>query len=161
MLTAIPKASNMTRAVVSGSDQFYIYGGFQAKNREFIDALKDNSQPQSCFADAVKTMEVAETDSGPGASAKRLIDNPTAKNKKETFHGCYQQACRLCQTLEVLCPWLELGARMQQIGFEWIELPVRPGFPASRTPSNVICPKPPKSWATTVFTSSTSPWICP
>ena len=48
-----------TRAV-AGSDELYVYGGFRAKNREFIDALKNGVQPQSCFADALKTMEVAE-----------------------------------------------------------------------------------------------------
>jgi virulence factor len=45
---------------VSGSDEFFVYAGFQAKNREFIDAVKQRSQPPSCFADAIKTMEVAE-----------------------------------------------------------------------------------------------------
>lgn len=45
---------------VAGSDQNYVYGGFQAKNREFIDCLRAGRQPGSCFADAVKTMEVAE-----------------------------------------------------------------------------------------------------
>ena len=45
---------------VAGSDEFYVYGGFQAKNREFIDASKAGRQPESNFADAVKTMEVAE-----------------------------------------------------------------------------------------------------
>ena len=45
---------------VAGSDEFYVYGGFQAKNREFIDAIKNGIQPGSNFADAVKTMEVAE-----------------------------------------------------------------------------------------------------
>ncbi|NLG28048.1 MAG: gfo/Idh/MocA family oxidoreductase, partial [Chloroflexi bacterium] len=49
-----------TRAV-AGSDQLYVYGGFQAKNREFIDAVKARHQPPSCFADALKTMEVADT----------------------------------------------------------------------------------------------------
>ena len=44
----------------AGSDELYVYGGFQAKNREFIDALKSGTQPSSCFADALKTMEVAE-----------------------------------------------------------------------------------------------------
>ena len=46
--------------VVAGSDDLYVYGGFQAKNREFIDALKSGQQPSSNFADALKTMEVAE-----------------------------------------------------------------------------------------------------
>jgi predicted dehydrogenase len=45
---------------ISGSDAFYIYGGFQAKNREFIDCLKSGQLPGSHFGDAVKTMEVAE-----------------------------------------------------------------------------------------------------
>jgi predicted dehydrogenase len=48
-----------TRAV-SGSDEVYVFGGFRAKNREFIDSLKSGQQPGSNFADAVKTMEVAE-----------------------------------------------------------------------------------------------------
>jgi predicted dehydrogenase len=45
---------------VAGSDQEYVYGGFQAKNREFIDCLRTGKQPGSNFSDAVKTMEVAE-----------------------------------------------------------------------------------------------------
>ena len=45
---------------VAGSDQLYVFGGFQAKNREFIDCVKAGRQPGSNFSDAVKTMEVAE-----------------------------------------------------------------------------------------------------
>ena len=45
---------------VAGSDRNFIYGGFQAKNREFIDGIKTGHPPSSNFADAVKTMEVAE-----------------------------------------------------------------------------------------------------
>jgi virulence factor len=45
---------------VAGSDELYVYGGFQAKNREFIDCLRSGKQPGSNFADALKTMEVAE-----------------------------------------------------------------------------------------------------
>jgi len=45
---------------VAGGDEFFIFGGFQAKNREFIDCLKTGEQPGSHFGDAVKTMEVAE-----------------------------------------------------------------------------------------------------
>ncbi len=45
---------------VAGSDEFYIYGGFQAKNREFIDGVKNHTLPPSHFGDALKTMEVAE-----------------------------------------------------------------------------------------------------
>jgi len=45
---------------VAGSDQLYVFGGFQAKNREFIDCVKAGRQPSSNFQDAIKTMEVAE-----------------------------------------------------------------------------------------------------
>ena len=45
---------------IAGSDQNFVYGGFQAKNREFIDAVKSGTQPGSHFGDAVKTMEVAD-----------------------------------------------------------------------------------------------------
>jgi predicted dehydrogenase len=45
---------------IAGSEDIYVYGGFLAKNREFIDCLKSGEQPGSNFSDAVKTMEVAE-----------------------------------------------------------------------------------------------------
>ena len=45
---------------VAGSDQNFVYGGFQTKNREFIDCVKSKKQPGSNFSDAIKTMEVAE-----------------------------------------------------------------------------------------------------
>lgn len=45
---------------LAGSDELHIYGGFQAKNREFIDAVKSRTLPSSHFGDALKTMEVAE-----------------------------------------------------------------------------------------------------
>jgi len=45
---------------IAGGGQFWVYGGFQAKNREFIDAVKTGTQPGSNFSDALKTMEVAE-----------------------------------------------------------------------------------------------------
>ena len=44
----------------AGSDELFVFGGFQAKHREFIDAVKQKRQPASNFADALKTMEVAE-----------------------------------------------------------------------------------------------------
>ncbi|NLE45987.1 MAG: Gfo/Idh/MocA family oxidoreductase [Chloroflexi bacterium] len=44
----------------AGSEAFHVFGGFQAKNREFIDCVKSGRQPESNFSDAVKTMEVAE-----------------------------------------------------------------------------------------------------
>lgn len=45
---------------MAGSNEFYVYAGFQAKNREFIDCLKTKRQPSSNFSDALKTMEIAE-----------------------------------------------------------------------------------------------------
>jgi len=45
---------------VAGSDELYVFGGFQAKNREFIDGVRAGTLPGSHFGDAVKTMEVAE-----------------------------------------------------------------------------------------------------
>jgi virulence factor len=44
----------------AGSDELFVYGGFRAKHREFIDAVRDGRLPSSHFGDAVKTMEVAE-----------------------------------------------------------------------------------------------------
>jgi predicted dehydrogenase len=47
---------------VAGSDEFYIFGGFQKKSREFIDSLiKGMETVSSPFRDVVKTMEVVET----------------------------------------------------------------------------------------------------
>jgi predicted dehydrogenase len=45
---------------VAGSAERYVYGGFFSKSREFVDCVKTGEQPSSCFADALKTMEVAE-----------------------------------------------------------------------------------------------------
>lgn len=54
---------------VAGSDELFVFGGFQAKHREFIDCLKAGTQPGSHFSDALKTMEVAEK-----ILAKALLD---------------------------------------------------------------------------------------
>ena len=45
---------------VAGSNDLYVFGGFRAKNRDFIDCLKTGRQPASNFQDALKTMVVAE-----------------------------------------------------------------------------------------------------
>jgi virulence factor len=46
---------------VAGSDQTFIYGAFQAKNRDFIDSLKTGQDVTSSPSrDCVKTMQVAE-----------------------------------------------------------------------------------------------------
>ena len=44
---------------VAGSDEVWVYGGFRAKNREFIDCVKTGVPPSSHFGDAFKTMELA------------------------------------------------------------------------------------------------------
>lgn len=46
---------------VAGSEELYVYGGFKAKHRDFIDAVLSNSDTAgSRFADCLKTMKVAE-----------------------------------------------------------------------------------------------------
>lgn len=46
---------------VAGSDQTFVFGGFQRKNREFIDSLGTGKEVTSSpFRDTVKTMEVCE-----------------------------------------------------------------------------------------------------
>ncbi|KPJ55644.1 MAG: hypothetical protein AMS16_03900 [Planctomycetes bacterium DG_58] len=45
---------------VSGSDEFRVLAGFEAKHREFLDCVREKRQPSSNFADAAKTMELAE-----------------------------------------------------------------------------------------------------
>jgi predicted dehydrogenase len=46
---------------VAGSDDYYVFGGFRAKNREFIESLKHGKDVTSSpFRDCLKTMEVAE-----------------------------------------------------------------------------------------------------
>lgn len=47
-----------TSQALAGSDEFYVFGGFQAKDREFIDAIRDRTLPSSHFGDARKTMEI-------------------------------------------------------------------------------------------------------
>ncbi|MDW8320357.1 MAG: Gfo/Idh/MocA family oxidoreductase [Armatimonadota bacterium] len=44
----------------AGSSAPHRYLGFYDENRHFIDCLKSGQQPQTCFADAVKTMELVE-----------------------------------------------------------------------------------------------------
>jgi predicted dehydrogenase len=46
---------------VAGSDELYVFGGFRAKNREFIDSIRTGRElTSSPFRDTVKTMEVCE-----------------------------------------------------------------------------------------------------
>ena len=57
---------------VAGSEELHVYGGFLAKNREFIDCVKEHRQPQTCFSDGLKTMEVAEKILAAAALSARL-----------------------------------------------------------------------------------------
>lgn len=45
---------------VAGRDENFVYGGYQAKSREFINAVRERSLPASHFGDALKTMELAD-----------------------------------------------------------------------------------------------------
>ena len=45
---------------VAKSEELFVFGGFQAKHREFVECLRAKRQPGSNFADALHTMEVAE-----------------------------------------------------------------------------------------------------
>jgi virulence factor len=64
-------------ADAAGSADFHVLGGFRAKSAEFLDAVRTRRQPSSNFADAAKTMAVAELilaqaalrDAGPEAGA--------------------------------------------------------------------------------------------
>ena len=55
-----PQGTEFDTREVAGSDETYVFGGFQAKNREFIDCVRSGQQPGSHFGDALKTMELAE-----------------------------------------------------------------------------------------------------
>ena len=47
---------------IAGGDELFVYGGFQRKNREFINSiLSGKHETTSPFSDALKTMEVCET----------------------------------------------------------------------------------------------------
>jgi len=47
--------------IEAGSDWFEVYTGVMAAVRDFIDGIKYGRQPQTCFANSRKTMEIAET----------------------------------------------------------------------------------------------------
>jgi virulence factor len=56
------KGESLTTQEAANSDQNFVFGGFQAKNREFIDSLKTgNDVCSSPFRDTVKTMRVCQT----------------------------------------------------------------------------------------------------
>ena len=47
---------------IAGSNELFVYGGFQKKNLEFINSLlSGKEQTSSPFTDTLKTMEICET----------------------------------------------------------------------------------------------------
>ena len=47
---------------IAGSDEFFIFAGFQRKHREFVDSvLSGIEKTSSPFRDALKTMKVCES----------------------------------------------------------------------------------------------------
>lgn len=60
-----------TSQEAAGSDEFYVFGGFQAKSREFIDSVKAKTLPSSHFGDAHKTMVIAHHILAQAALARR------------------------------------------------------------------------------------------
>lgn len=53
-------AERITTHEASGSEEFRVFYGFEAENRAFVDAILSGTQPETCLADAVKTMELAD-----------------------------------------------------------------------------------------------------
>ena len=54
------EAYRLGMAEVAGSNESYLWNGFQAENRHFIDCIKEGRQPQTNFADGVKTMQLVD-----------------------------------------------------------------------------------------------------
>ncbi len=49
-----------TQKAAGGSKEPRVYYGFEGENRAFVDAVKTGQQPETCLADAVKTMELVD-----------------------------------------------------------------------------------------------------
>lgn len=50
----------ITNMDAAKTDTNHIVNGFYGESRHFIDCIKADTQPETCFADAVKTMELVE-----------------------------------------------------------------------------------------------------
>lgn len=55
------KGEVLSATDIAGSEDYFVYGGFKDKSREFIESVRTRTLPSSHFGDALKTMEVAET----------------------------------------------------------------------------------------------------
>ena len=54
-----PKGTTeITPEEAAGSDASHRAYGFYGESRHFVDCIQQNQQPLTCFADAVKTMEL-------------------------------------------------------------------------------------------------------
>ena len=54
------RVEELTTQQAAGSDERHKFYGFWGENRHFIDCIKANQEPETCFTDAVKTMELVE-----------------------------------------------------------------------------------------------------
>ena len=50
----------VTTIEATGTDARHHTYGFFGENRHFVDCIKDNVEPETCFADATKTMQLAD-----------------------------------------------------------------------------------------------------
>jgi len=50
----------ISTVAAAGTDARHHTYGFFGENRHFVDCLKANIEPETCFADATKTMELAD-----------------------------------------------------------------------------------------------------
>lgn len=50
----------ITAQEAADSNEFHVYGGFREKTSQFLQAVRSRQQPPSHFADALKTMQIAE-----------------------------------------------------------------------------------------------------
>ena len=50
----------ITTQDAAGSDEMRVFNGFAAENRHFIDCVKSGTQPNTRFADALRTMELVD-----------------------------------------------------------------------------------------------------
>ncbi|MEM0327130.1 MAG: hypothetical protein QXN53_00950 [Thermoproteota archaeon] len=60
-----------------GSTEFHVYYGFLGENIHFIRCVLEDREPETCFRDAVKTMELIEKKymQTPFANSRLLIEN--------------------------------------------------------------------------------------
>lgn len=55
-----PTGTTIMAQEAADSDEFHVYAGFREKTSQFLQAVRSRQQPPSHFADALKTMQIAE-----------------------------------------------------------------------------------------------------